>query len=73
MIHRTVRIYDERTGDPMVDNRNRNANRALNRLCRDSLSITTTYGRRRKHVATRDIYAGWVELVADVAENMARE
>lgn len=63
-----VRVYDERTGNPQVDNRHRNMNRALNRVCQRSMRISTPKGRRRKKFLTRVEYQRYARVVAAVAE-----
>lgn len=72
MIHQTVKVYDEKTGVPAVDNVNRQKNRALNRVCRKSVRVVTPHGRRRKHVLTRKVYAQYAGLVAAVADEAIR-
>lgn len=68
MIKTYVRVYDERTGNPDVDNRNRHKNRALNSVCRRTVRFVTPHGRRRKKILTRVEYGKYARLVASVAD-----
>lgn len=71
MIHQRLRIYDERTGNPAVDNRNRRRNRQLQLAVRNGFRVQTPGGRRRKKIITRIEYEQYARVVAEVAEAMA--
>lgn len=71
MIHQRLRIYDERTGDPAVDNRNRRRNRLLHCTLRNSFRVQTPRGRRRKKIITRVEYEQYARVIAEIAEVMA--
>lgn len=68
MIHERLRFYDERTGNPAVDNVNRAKNRLLHRTLRNHFQVNTPRGRRRKKIITRVEYRVYAAAVASLAE-----
>lgn len=71
MIHQRLRIYDERTGNPAIDNWNRRRNRQLHLTLRNSFRVETSRGRRRKKIITRIEYEQYARMVAEIAKAMA--
>lgn len=60
--------YDEKTGDPIADNKARNLNRALGRSLRGNLHARARSRRRRAQIV-RVEFMRYAETVALVAED----
>ena len=66
----TPKVYEERSGDPAMDNLGRNLNRRLGHTLRGYLTVNTPRGRRRKKVIKRIETATYFRLVAEFAESI---
>lgn len=67
-----IKVYDDKSGNPAMDNRARNANRTLDGIAR-SLRVHGTKGRKRKKYVLGIERAKYARLVAVVAQEMAQE
>lgn len=66
-----IKIFDERTGNPTVDNMHRAMNRSLHRVCRNAFHVKTSKGRKRKKYITRVEYPRYLRIVVSAAEGLA--
>ena len=66
-----MRIVNERSGNPIADNRSRNSNKYLSRL-RSKFVVRTPRGRKRKKQLTKETYLQyvtlWLAVYNDIAE-----
>ncbi len=66
------RIYDERTGNPIVDNRARELTKAIDRACGGTLRAGAKSRRRRAQIQRAE-YPNYLAVVAVVAEARMRK
>lgn len=67
-----LKVYEERSGDPRLDNHARRKNRMLRKVC-ERFVVTTPQGRRRKKQIKSVEWPKYVRLVAEIAEDMYRK
>lgn len=68
-----TKVYDEKSGNPTLDNRARAANKKLTRVAREALRVKGTGNRKRKKYVLRIERANYARLVARVAEGITEE
>ena len=69
----TWKVYPEKTGNPVIDNRARNANRRLSKTANNSLRFLGMKNRKRKKYCKRIEGGNYVALIAAIANDLAKK
>ena len=64
------RFYRENSGDPVADNRARNANRSLTKMIKSSIAFSGYKNRKRKKLLWRVEGANYGKLIVAISQDL---